>query len=51
VQDAGACSAGLRTTALPNASAGAIFQLACISGKFHGEIAAATPTGSCRVYT
>ena len=42
----GVCSAGLRTTVLPNASAGATFHVASISGKFQGEIAAATPTGS-----
>jgi hypothetical protein len=29
----------------PNASAGATFQLACIAGKFHGEIATTTPAG------
>ena len=43
---AGDCSAGLSTTVLPNASAGATFQLASMSGKFHGEIAATTPFGS-----
>src|SRR5690606_481778 len=32
----GDCSAGLRTTALPTARAGAIFHIAIISGKFHG---------------
>ena len=31
---------------LPAASAGPIFQAAMISGKFHGTIAATTPTGS-----
>ena len=44
--DAGASSAGLKTTQLPNASAGAIFQAGIASGKFHGVIAATTPTGS-----
>ena len=47
---AGDCSAGLRTTVFPNARAGEIFQDASMSGKFHGEIAATTPTGSYRVY-
>src|SRR3954453_9894109 len=42
--------AGLMTTVLPHASAGAIFQTASISGKFHGVIAPTTPTGSRRVY-
>ena len=46
VQVPGACSAGFSTTVLPNANAGATFQVANISGKFHGLIAAATPTGS-----
>src|SRR6185437_7706130 len=44
--DAGASSAGLNTTQFPNASAGAIFQAGIASGKFHGVIAATTPTGS-----
>ncbi len=38
--------AGLRMTVLPQASAGAIFQAASSSGKFHGTIAATTPSGS-----
>src|SRR5512138_1068795 len=42
--------AGLTTTALPHASAGAIFHTASISGKFHGVIAPTTPTGSRKVY-
>ena len=46
----GLCSAGLSTTVLPNASAGAIFQVSSISGKFHGEMHADTPTGSRSVY-
>ena len=41
----GLCSAGLSTTVLPNASAGATFQLACMAGKFHGAIATTTPAG------
>ena len=38
--DAGTSSAGLKTTQLPNASAGAIFHAGIASGKFHGVIAA-----------
>src|SRR6202020_1895082 len=34
--DAGVCSAGLSTAALPAASAGASFQAAIRIGKFHG---------------
>ena len=39
-------SAGLRTTVLPAASAGAIFHAAISSGKFQGMICPATPTGA-----
>ncbi len=39
-------SDGFRTNELPAASAGPIFHAAMISGKFHGTIAATTPTGS-----
>ena len=39
-------SDGLSTTELPVASAGPSFQQAIISGKFHGTMAATTPTGS-----
>src|SRR5437762_10131576 len=42
--------AGFRMTVLPQASAGAIFHTASISGKFHGVIAPTTPTGSRSVY-
>ncbi|GAA2848848.1 hypothetical protein GCM10020220_042840 [Nonomuraea rubra] len=49
VAEAGVSSAGLSTTVLPHASAGAIFQVSSMSGKFHGAMAAATPTGSYRV--
>ncbi len=42
----GVCSAGLRTTGQPAASAGATFQIAISSGKFQGTIWAQTPTGS-----
>ncbi|EKD60312.1 MAG: hypothetical protein ACD_54C00820G0001 [uncultured bacterium] len=41
-----AVSAGFSTIELPAAKAGAIFQDPIISGKFHGTIAATTPTGS-----
>jgi len=41
----GVCSAGFRTTVLPAASAGAIFQASIRSGKFHGMIWPQTPTG------
>ncbi len=44
----GVSSAGLRTTVLPAASAGPIFQLQNISGKFHGTIIPTTPSGSRR---
>ncbi len=43
-------SAGFHTTVLPQASAGMTFQVPSISGKFHGEMATATPTGSNRAY-
>ncbi|MNE39005.1 hypothetical protein D3C80_1329290 [compost metagenome] len=42
----GDCSAGLSTTLLPAASAGASFQAAMSSGKFHGTTAAITPSAS-----
>src|SRR5436190_1995989 len=42
----GVCSAGLRITVQPAASAGAIFHAAIRSGKFHGMICPHTPTGS-----
>ena len=41
----GVVSAGLRTTVLPQARAGATFQASISSGKFHGMTCAATPTG------
>ena len=41
----GVVEAGLRTTVLPAARAGAIFQASISSGKFHGMIWAATPSG------
>ena len=42
----GVNSAGLSTTVQPQASAGAIFHIPIISGKFHGMIAPTTPIGS-----
>ena len=45
----GVSSDGLRITVLPAASAGATFHEAMSSGKFHGVIAATTPTGSFTV--
>ena len=48
---AGVRLAGFQMTALPKASAGAIFQLAVATGKFHGEITTTTPTGSRRTST
>ena len=47
--ETGVCSAGLRTTQLPAASAGASFHAAMRSGKFHGMIWPTTPSGSWRL--
>ena len=44
--DAGDCSAGFSTTALPAASAAAVIPAGIASGKFQGEITAATPRGT-----
>ncbi|MCY1521839.1 hypothetical protein D9M68_566710 [compost metagenome] len=44
----GVCSAGLSTTQLPAASAGASFQAAISMGKFHGMIWPTTPSGSLK---
>ncbi len=38
-------SAGLSTTVLPNASAGAAFHSGIATGKFHGVMSATTPSG------
>ena len=43
---AGVCSAGLSTTQLPAAMAGASFHVAIRMGKFHGMICPTTPSGS-----
>ncbi len=45
----GVSSAGLSTIVLPAASAGATFQEAIVSGKFHGTIRPTTPSGSRKV--
>ena len=45
----GVYDAGLRIAVLPAASAGATFQAAISSGKFHGTISPTTPIGSRRV--
>ena len=42
----GAISLGLSTTVLPATSAGATLATICCNGKFHGVIAATTPSGS-----
>ena len=47
----GASRAGLITTALPAARAGATFRVIMAAGKFHGVIMATTPTGGWRVIT
>ncbi|CKR01852.1 Uncharacterised protein [Mycobacterium tuberculosis] len=45
----GVSSAGLTSTALPAASAGAMAQDAITIGKFHGVITPTTPIGSLKV--
>ena len=45
----GVSSAGLTTTELPMARAGAVFQLRMSIGKFQGVMAAQTPIGSLKV--
>ena len=47
--DSGVSGAGLCTTVLPAASAGAIFALLRMSGKLNGVTTATTPSGSRRV--
>src|SRR4030095_16191407 len=42
----GVSSAGLHTTVQPAANAGAILRAIIAAGKFHGVMAATTPTGS-----
>ena len=43
--DAGVSEAGLRTTALPVATAGTTERIASTSGTFHGAMAPTTPLG------
>src|SRR5580704_1334117 len=45
----GVSEAGLKTTALTAASAGAILRAGIANGKFHGVITETTPTGSRNV--
>jgi hypothetical protein len=45
--DSGVCDAGLKTTVLPQTSAGMIFHDGIAIGKFHGVMIAQTPSG-CR---
>ena len=45
----GVSPAGLSTTVVPAASAGTTFTTTWCSGRFHGVIAATTPTGSRRI--
>ena len=47
--ESGVSSLGFNTTVHPAASAGATFQAAIETGKFHGTIAATTPMGSLLV--
>ena len=44
----GDCSAGLRHTGLPAASAPAVIPVAIANGKFHGAMTAVTPRGRHR---
>ena len=46
----GVSEAGFRTIVHPAARAGANFQPAMLSGKFHGTMAPTTPIGSWRMY-
>ena len=45
IRTRGVCSAGRLTTVQPTASAGAIFRLGSVIGKFQGVIVPTTPTG------
>ena len=44
--ESGVISEGFSTTVFPAASAGPIFQLVNMSGKFHGTICPTTPMGA-----
>ena len=48
-RSAGSISAGLTTMVLPVASAGPTFHDVMAMGKFHGTMAATTPSGSWKV--
>jgi hypothetical protein len=48
VAEMGVCSAGLRTTVLPAAVAGAIFRRIMLLGKFQGVMQTTTPRGRPR---
>ena len=43
--DSGVCEAGLKTTVLPQTSAGTIFHEGIAIGKFHGVMTEQTPSG------
>ena len=43
--DSGVCDAGLKTTVLPQTSAGMIFHDGIAIGKFHGVMIEQTPSG------
>src|SRR5215813_7480137 len=47
--DHGVSDEGLNTTVLPQASAGTILRTGLTTGKFHGVMAATTPSGSSTV--
>ena len=47
----GVSEAGLHTTVHPTASAGATFRVIMAAGKFHGVMAATTPTGCLMTMT
>ena len=49
IEVSGVSSAGFSTTVFPAASAGATFQAAIVSGKFHGVMRPTTPSGSRKV--
>src|ERR1035437_10972974 len=48
--DQGVSEAGLKTTVLPNAMAGAILRTGVTTGKFQGLMPATTPRGSITVW-
>jgi len=48
IDDSGVCVAGRATTVQPAAKAAEILRPGSTEGKFHGEMATATPSG-CRI--